>query len=65
MREVIVAYEEGALVGCGAIRAFTNEATEVKRMYVRPDRRGLGIASTILAAPRRMGKRTRLSKDRA
>jgi putative acetyltransferase len=50
IREVIVAYEEGAPVGCGAIRAFSPEAMEVKRMYVLPDRRGLGIASTILTA---------------
>ena len=50
LREVIVAYEDGIPAGCGAIRAFSPEAMEVKRMYVLPDRRGLGIASAILTA---------------
>lgn len=50
IREVIVAYEDGIPVGCGAIRAFSREAMEVKRMYVLPEKRGRGIATTILAA---------------
>jgi len=50
MREVIVAYEDKTPVGCGAIRAFSPEAMEVKRMYVLPEKRGMGIASVVLAA---------------
>ena len=50
IREVIVAYDEGSPVGCGAIRAFSPEAMEVKRMYVLPEKRGMGIASVVLAA---------------
>lgn len=50
IREVIVAYEDEVPVGCGAIRAFSPEAMEVKRMYVLPEKRGMGIASVVLAA---------------
>lgn len=50
MREVVVAYEDKNPVGCGAIRAFSPEAMEVKRMYVLPEKRGMGIASIVLAA---------------
>ena len=51
IRHVVVAYEEtGIPVGCGAIKEFSGEAMEVKRMYVPSDKRGQGIASTVLAA---------------
>jgi putative acetyltransferase len=50
IREVIVAYEDGVPVGCGAIRAFSPEAMEVKRMYVLPEKRGMGVASVVLSA---------------
>lgn len=44
----IVAYSDGMAVGCGAIKEYSPEAMEVKRMYVLPERRGGGIASIIL-----------------
>jgi putative acetyltransferase len=49
LKNVIVAYENDKAVGCGAIRAFSTGAMEVKRMYVLPVCRGKGIASKILA----------------
>jgi len=48
IKYAIVAYEENTAVGCGAIKEFSPEAMEVKRMYVLPERRGQGIASVIL-----------------
>ena len=48
IKQVVVANKEGKAVGCGAIKAFSNEAAEVKRMYVHPDFRGQGIAKQIL-----------------
>ena len=45
---VIVAYEEGEAVGCGAIKKYSDEIIEIKRMYVVPHKRGQGIASRIL-----------------
>lgn len=45
---VIVAYEEGEAVGCGAIKKYSDEIIEIKRMYVVPHKRSQGIASRIL-----------------
>lgn len=45
---VIAALGEKA-VGCGAIRPMDDTTTEVKRMYVAPEARGMGIATQILA----------------
>ena len=48
IQHVIVAYENGAAVGCGAIKQYTSDAMEVKRMYVLIDQRGKGIATEII-----------------
>ncbi|MBB2144221.1 GNAT family N-acetyltransferase [Pedobacter sp. LMG 31464] len=48
IKHVIVAYKNETAVGCGAIKAYTQDTMEVKRMFVSPTKRGLGIASTIL-----------------
>ncbi|MFA6276098.1 MAG: GNAT family N-acetyltransferase [Pedobacter sp.] len=48
IKYAVVAYENGIAVGCGAIKAHTPGTMEVKRMFVSPTKRGLGIASTIL-----------------
>lgn len=45
---VLVAYEDGMPVGCGAIKEFSDRSMEVKRMYVVPSFRGKGIAREIL-----------------
>lgn len=50
IRHVVVAYENNKPVGCGAIKEYTPDATEVKRMYVLPELRKHGIASQILTA---------------
>lgn len=43
-----VARRDGVAVGCGGVAAFDGFA-EVKRMYVRPAARGLGVAQALLA----------------
>jgi putative acetyltransferase len=48
IRFVVVAYNDEKPVGCGAIKEFSAEAMEVKRMYVSPDGRKKGIATKIL-----------------
>ncbi|EOZ97020.1 putative acetyltransferase [Indibacter alkaliphilus LW1] len=48
IRHVVVAYLFGTPVGCGAIKSFDEHRMEIKRMFVRPDRRGIGIASDLL-----------------
>ena len=46
---VVVAYADGAAAGCGAFKPFDTETVEIKRMFVRPERRGRGVAGAILA----------------
>lgn len=41
---------EGRAVACGGIARFDEERGEVKRMYVVPGARGLGLGRTILVA---------------
>ena len=48
IKYVIVAYENEIAVGCGAIKEYSPDTMEVKRMYVVLKRRGQGIASSIL-----------------
>lgn len=42
--------DDGAAVGCGALRALDATSAEVKRMYVVPAARGAGISRALLAA---------------
>lgn len=49
INHVVVAYKDGVPVGCGAIREYTAGVTEVKRMFVKPEFRGQGIARRLLA----------------
>lgn len=49
IKYVVVAYENGKPVGCGAIKKLAPDSMEVKRMYTLPECRGKGIASQILA----------------
>jgi putative acetyltransferase len=48
LKHVVLAYQDGKPVGCGAIRAFSDSAMEVKRMFVVPELRRHGMASSIL-----------------
>jgi putative acetyltransferase len=48
IKYVVLAYEDENPLGCGAIKAFDEDAMEVKRMYVAQGNRGKGIASQIL-----------------
>ena len=39
---------EGVAAGCGGVKLFGSEYGEIKRMYVRPQYRGLGMAKLML-----------------
>jgi ribosomal protein S18 acetylase RimI-like enzyme len=43
-----VTRHDGVLVGCGGIELFGAEYGEIKRMYVRPQFHGLGLAKLML-----------------
>jgi GNAT superfamily N-acetyltransferase len=49
IRHVVVAYEDGEPVGCGAIKEYAEGVAEIKRMFVLPERRGHGVAKSILS----------------
>jgi ribosomal protein S18 acetylase RimI-like enzyme len=40
--------KDGAAAGCGGVQLFDGEYGELKRMYVRPQFRGLGLAKAML-----------------
>lgn len=48
IKHVVVAYEAGDAVGCGAIKEYEENIVEVKRMFVPLEKRGKGIASIVL-----------------
>ena len=48
LKHVIVAYENGKPIACGALREHSPTIMEVKRMYTLPENRAKGIATTIL-----------------
>ncbi len=43
-----VTRKDGVPAGCGGIQFFGKEYGEIKRMYVRPEFRGLGLAKLML-----------------
>jgi GNAT superfamily N-acetyltransferase len=45
---LLVARLHGAPVGCGALRFHAGKPTEVKRMWVAPEVRGLGVGRRLL-----------------
>ena len=48
LNHVIVAYSDDVFLGCGAIKRYNNDTAEIKRMFVKQEGRGLGIATKVL-----------------
>ena len=44
IKHVVVAYQDGIALGCGAIKEYKPGVMEVKRMFVSPGARKKGIA---------------------
>ncbi len=47
---VVVTYNSGRAVACGAMKEYHNSTVEIKRMYTHPDSRGNGLGKTILVS---------------
>jgi putative acetyltransferase len=43
-----VTHYDGNAAGCGGLKLFGTEYGEIKRMYVRPARRGLGLGKAMI-----------------
>ena len=48
IKHVVVLYDQGQALGCGAFKEYEPGVAEIKRMYVATQQRGLGIASQVL-----------------
>ncbi|WP_113663000.1 GNAT family N-acetyltransferase [Pedobacter nanyangensis] len=48
INHVVVVYHNDTPIACGAIKAYTADTMEVKRMFTRPNYRGKGAASLLL-----------------
>ena len=48
INHVIIAYENELPIACGAIKQFSENTMEVKRMYTLASNRGKGVASEVL-----------------
>ncbi len=46
---VVIAYRDQIAVGCGCFKQIDDSFAELKRMFVKAEERGQGIASSILA----------------
>lgn len=49
IRHVVVAYESGKPVTCGALKQYKPGVMEIKRMFTFPSARGKGYAGKVLA----------------
>lgn len=49
IKHVIIAYNDKVPVGCGAIKEYEPGTAELKRMFVHPDYRNMGIAGSMVA----------------
>jgi GNAT superfamily N-acetyltransferase len=45
---VVILYIEDKAVGCGCFKKYDTNTFEIKRMFVSPEARGMGLAQTIL-----------------
>lgn len=48
IKHVVLAYENDEVAGCGAMKEYDPGSMEIKRMFVPGEKRGKGIASTVL-----------------
>lgn len=49
LNTVVLAYENDEVVGCGCFKIFNDKTIEIKRMFIKENQRGNGIASALLA----------------
>jgi putative acetyltransferase len=48
IKQAVVAYKENLPIGCSALKGHVERTAEIKRMFVKPEYRGLGIGRLIL-----------------
>ncbi len=61
---LLIAWLFGEPIGCGALRTFQPGIGEIKRMWVAPKMRGLGVARRLLAQLERVARKRRMRATR-
>ena len=61
---LFVAEDNGRLIGMIGVRSFEGAICEMKRLYVRPEARGRGLAKQLIAAALDEARRLRYSEIR-
>ena len=61
---LLLAFNDDDLVGCVGVRPIDDEIAEMKRLYVRPSGRGLGLGRTLAEAAIRFATVTGYSRMR-
>ncbi|HEX6943844.1 MAG TPA: GNAT family N-acetyltransferase [Gemmatimonadaceae bacterium] len=61
---LVLAFNDDDLVGCVGVRPIDDEIAEMKRLYVRPGGRGLGLGRTLAEAAIRFATVTGYSRMR-
>jgi putative acetyltransferase len=56
IQHAFICYEDNVPVGCGGMKKYSDISMEIKRMYVMPNCRGRGIATSILNALENLAK---------
>ncbi len=49
IKHAVVVYENNIAIACGAIKEFSQNTMEIKRMYTQPASRGKGFAGKVLS----------------
>ena len=62
---LLVARSRGRPVGCGALKFHGSEPAELKRMWVSPDARGLGLGGRLLRSLEQAARRRRRDRRAA
>lgn len=56
INNVIIAYHKSGPAGCGSFKEFDTTTIEIKRMFVKKEKRGSGVANKILFALEEWGR---------
>lgn len=62
IRHCVTVYDQQVAVGCGALKPYDATSVEIKRMFVMPEHRRKGIATTILAELETWGNELEFSR---